>query len=88
MDAVKTGKIRYPQLNTVLMIENCIKQYSGDYTVTQLWKRLDKKVMYQTYKTAIDYLLNSKKVSVKNKKLIWIFNPDLMDRLVGESEEV
>ena len=81
-------KVHYPQLNTVLMIENTIKEHNGEYTVTQLWKKLEKKVMYQTYKTAIDYLIYSRKIAVKNKKIIWIFNPELMDKLLAESEEV
>jgi transcriptional regulator CtsR len=87
MSAAKIEKTHYPQLNTILMIENAIKRHNGEYTVTQLWKKLEKKVMYQTYKTAIDYLLDSRKIAIKNKKLIWIFNPELMDRLMAESEE-
>jgi hypothetical protein len=88
MNEVKIEKAHYPQLNTVLMIEDAVRRYSGNYTVTQLWKRLEKKMMYQTYRTAIDYLVDSRKIAVKNKKLIWIFNPELMDKLLSESEEV
>jgi hypothetical protein len=88
MNEVKIGKVHYPQLNTVLMIEDAVKRHSGEYTVTQLWKRLKKKMMYQTYRTAIDYLVDSRKIAVKNRKLIWIFNPELMDKLLSESEEV
>lgn len=88
MSAAKIDKLHYPQLNTILMIENAIKRHNGEYTVTQLWKKLEKKVMYPTYKTAIDYLVDSRKVAIKNKKLIWIFNPELMDKLLAESEEV
>lgn len=83
----KIEKIHYPQLNTILMIENTIKQHNGEYTITQLWRRLEKSVMYQTYKTAIDYLIESRKVIIKNKKLVWIFNPELMDKLLAKSEE-
>lgn len=84
----ETKKVHYPQLNTVLMIENAIKEYNGEYTLTQLWKKLDKKMMYQTYKTAIDYLIDSRKIIIKNKKIVWIFNPELMDKLLAKSEEV
>jgi len=44
--------------------------------------------MYPTYKTAVDYLMDSRKIAGKNKRLIWIFNPELMDKLLAESEEV
>lgn len=84
----KIEKTHYPQLNTILMIENAVKQYNGKYTITQLWRKLEKGVMYQTYKTAIDYLIVSRKIIIKNRKLIWIFNPDLMDKLIAKSEEV
>lgn len=84
---IKTGKAHNPQLNTIVMIQDAIKKHNGDYTVTQLWKNLDKKVMYPTYKKAIEYLIDSRKVVVKNKKLIWIFNPELIDKLLSNSEE-
>ncbi len=66
--------LHYPRLDTVLMIEDAIKSARTHPTKTGLWKHLPKKVMYQTYKVAVDYLVASRKVMVsKDDKLVWVF---------------
>ncbi|MBI4044826.1 MAG: hypothetical protein HY392_03900 [Candidatus Diapherotrites archaeon] len=70
----RTTVLHYPRLDTVLMVEEAIKKAKDYPSRTQLWKKLPKKVMYQTYKTVIDYLINSRKVILtKDDKLVWIF---------------
>ena len=72
-----------PTLETVLMIERTIKKYSGDFTLTQIWKKLPRKVMYQVYKIAVDYLLDSNKIVIeKDGKVVWIWNPDLINKVL------
>jgi len=75
--------IRYPRLDTVLMIEDFIKENDGTYKKKQLWENLPRKMMYQTYSLALDYLLISGKISVdKEGKIGWIFYPsDAQERL-------
>ena len=46
--------VRSPTLDTVLMVEKTIDKYSGDYNRTELWKKLPKKVMWQTYLVVLD----------------------------------
>ncbi len=46
--------LRYPRLDTVIMVEKFIEDYSGEFKVYQLWKNLPKKVMYQTYKIILN----------------------------------
>ena len=73
--------LRYPRLDTILNIEDFIKEHDGEYTKKQLWSALPKKIMYQTFSTIIDYLLISGKISVDAEgKIGWIFYPE-------ESEE-
>ena len=68
---------RYPRLDTVLMVEEFIKEHDGEYKKKQLWKRLPRKMMYQTFSIAIDYLLVSGKISVDAEgKIGWIFYPE------------
>ena len=66
--------LHYPRLDTVLMVEDAIKK-SRDYPKrTELWEKLPKKVMYQTYKVVIDYLIASRKIIVtKDDRLMWVF---------------
>ena len=44
--------------------------------------------MYQTFKIIIDYLIKSKKVIIKGDKVVWTFNPELMEKLMENSVEV
>ena len=70
----RTTVLHYPRLDTVLMIEEAIKKAEDYPTRTELWKALPKKVMYQTFKIVIDYLIDSRKVIItKDDKLMWIF---------------
>ena len=74
---LKTGK-HQPRLDTLLMVENTIEEYSGEFTKFQLWHKLPKSVMYQTYLTILDYLEYSNKIAFdKDGKLGWIFSPHL-----------
>lgn len=69
--------LRYPRLDTVLMVEQTIKDYSGEYKIYQLWKHLPKKVMYQTYKVILAYLLDINKIAIDCEgKIGYIWSPD------------
>ena len=59
------------------MIEETIQKYDGEFTKCQLWNRLPKKMMYQTFGLAIEYLLESRKISVDSEgKIGWIYYPE------------
>ncbi len=75
--------MRFPTLETVLMVEETIEKYSGQVNRTELWKKLPKKVMWQTYVLVIDYLLYSNKIVVdpRDEKIVWIWNPKLAKML-------
>jgi len=70
----RTTVLHYPRLDTVLMIEEAIKKAEDYPTRTELWRMLPKKVMYQTFKIIIDYLLDSRKIVItKDDKIMWVF---------------
>src|SRR3989344_6402146 len=69
--------LRFPRLDTVLMVEKFIKENDGEYKKRALWENLPKKVMYQTFCVIIDYLLYSRKISVDAEgKIGWIYYPE------------
>ena len=72
--------IHYPRLDTVIMVENKIKSQEEWTSKRQLWLSLDKKIMYQTFNIIISYLEESGKISIKDGKIIWIWNPDLVKK--------
>ncbi|RLG10211.1 hypothetical protein DRN73_08370 [Candidatus Pacearchaeota archaeon] len=83
----KNPFIRSPTLNTVLMIEKTIEKYSGEFNKTELWKKLPKKVMWQTYLIVLDYLENINKIAFdRDKKIAYIWNPKLAKMLSKQKE--
>ncbi len=72
-----------PQLDTILMVENAILNADDYYTRTQLWKRLPRKIQYQTYKRILDYLEASGKIAFNTTKIIYtgVNNPKLQDMI-------
>ncbi len=74
--------LRYPRLDTVLMVEDSIRKAKGDRTVTELWKKLPKKVMWQTFLTILDYLGYSGKIAItKDRHVVWIWAPHKIEEL-------
>ncbi|MDP2666322.1 MAG: hypothetical protein Q8P05_02375 [Candidatus Diapherotrites archaeon] len=69
---------RYPRLDTVLMIEEVLRDAGGDFSVREIWKRLPKQVMWQTYLTVLDYLEYSNKILIdpRDNHPIWIWDPE------------
>ncbi|MFH1637806.1 MAG: hypothetical protein ABIB71_05260 [Candidatus Woesearchaeota archaeon] len=70
--------LRYPRLDTVLMVENAIRKHDGEFKKKALWQNLPKKMMYQTFCVIIEYLLYSRKISIDSEgKIGWICYPSL-----------
>ena len=66
--------LHYPRLDTVLMVEDAIKNFSDYPTKTELWQSLPKKMQYQTLCVILDYLLASNKIIMaKDRRIVWIF---------------
>lgn len=81
----KTQVLHYPRLDTVLMVEEFIREHSGEYAKTALWQKLPKRTMYQTYSLILDYLTSSAKVSIDSEgKVGWIYNPALAKKFLAK----
>ncbi|MFA6907442.1 MAG: hypothetical protein WC263_01305 [Candidatus Micrarchaeia archaeon] len=70
--------LRYPRLDTILMVEDAIKNADDYMTKTQLWKSLKKKVMYQTFCVIMDYFEHSGRIIYDkgDRAIIWIWDPE------------
>ena len=80
----KSPFVRSPTLDTVLMIERTIEKFSGEFNKTNLWKRLPKKVMWQTYIFVLDYLQSINKIAIDaNGVLGYIWSPDVAKSFAG-----
>ena len=80
-----TKILHYPQLDTVLMVEEFIKDHSGEFKKKDLWSNLPKKMMYQTYCVIFDYLYDSKKIAKDSDgKIAWIWDPEGVEKFLSK----
>ncbi len=71
----KKKVLRYPRLDTVMMVEKAIKKHDGEFKKRALWEHLPKKMMYQTFCVVIDYLY-PRKISIDAEgKIGWVYYP-------------
>ena len=82
----QTTILHSPTLESVLMVEGAIQKYSQECGKYQLWKKLPKKMMYQTFLVILDYLEQSGKIIIdKDGCIIWVFNPERVKQLIKEN---
>ena len=80
-----TTILHSPTLESVIMVEKTIQKYSQECGKYQLWKKLPKKMMYQTFQTILDYLENSGKIMIdKDGIVIWTYNPEQIRKLISQ----
>ncbi len=81
----ETTILHSPTLESVIMVEKTIQKHSQECGKYQLWKKLPKKMMYQTFQTILDYLENSGKILVdKDGCVIWTYNPEMIRKLISQ----
>jgi len=72
-----------PQLDTILMVENAIREAKSYPTKKELLKSLPKQIQYQTFNRILEYLEGSNKIVFDGRKIVWVFpdNPKLKELL-------
>jgi hypothetical protein len=64
-----------PTLNTVLMVEDTLKNMRGSIiTIAELKRKLPKQVNHDTLKIILEYLEKSNKIAVSLKGITWVHN--------------
>jgi len=64
-----------PTLNTVLMVEKVLQEAKEIIKISELKRRLPKKVMHSTLLQILDYLQESGKILITTKGIVWIYRP-------------
>lgn len=73
---------RSPTLQTVLMVEKFIDEHSGEYKKTELFKKLPKKVMWQTFQVIMEYLESVLKIAYDNEGyVVYIWSPEFYEKI-------
>jgi len=82
---VQSTMLHSPTLESVIMVEKTIQKYSQEYGKYQLWKKLPKKMMYQTFQLILNYLEESGKIIIdKDRCIIWTYDPEGIKRLISK----
>ncbi|MBI2499346.1 hypothetical protein HYV88_03840 [Candidatus Woesearchaeota archaeon] len=85
---IETNNIaRSPTLQTVSMVEKFIDEHSGEYKKTELFKKLPKKVMWQTFQVIMEYLEDTLRIAYDNESyVVYIWNPTLYEKYANRKD--
>lgn len=79
--------VRSPTLQTVLMVEEFIKENSGEFKKTELFENLPRKVMWGTFQVIMKYLEQTYKILLeKNGTITYIWNPRFYEKIKNRPE--
>jgi len=83
----KNDIARSPTLQTVMMVENFIKENSGEYKKTELFNKLPRKVMWQTFQVIMEYLESTLRIAYDNEGyIVYIWNPELYKKYANRKD--
>ena len=73
---VQVQKLKHaPTLNTIIMVENTLKNMEKSViTIAELKRNLPKQVNHNTLRVILEYLEESNKIAVTLKGITWIHN--------------
>jgi len=75
---------RSPRLDTIVMVENFIKEHSGEFKKTELLNKLPKKMMWGTFNVILQHLYDNNRILIDDKGyIIYTWNPVLAKRLLS-----
>ena len=81
----QTRLLHSPTLESVMMVEKSIQRHSQECGKYQLWRKLPRKMMYQTFLVILDYLNKSGKIMIDEEGcVIWTYNPQRVRRLLSK----
>ena len=68
---IKDG--RFPNLGSILMVEEILKKADSAVSIAEIKRRLPKKIMHQTLKIILAYLWESRKIEYTPEGIKWVF---------------
>ncbi len=75
MNLLQKKVIHYPNLKTILMVENILKNSEVMITREELKRRLPMSIMHQTMNLILQYLEEKGMIIDSRKGILWIYNP-------------
>ena len=86
----KTELKRYPNLNTVLMVEDFLKEHRDlPMKISEIRKQLPKQIMHQTLQVILEYLWKSGKIIYGPRGVQWIYSePQHLRNMLEDALEI
>jgi hypothetical protein len=85
----KAAVLHSPTLESVIMVEKTIRKHSQEFGKYRLWKKLPKKMMYQTFQVILEYLESSGKIMIDRDGIVfWTYNPKMIRTLISKGLKV
>ena len=66
--------IHYPRLNTILMVEDVLRNSEVAISKNELLRRLPRQVMRQTLNVILEYLEGKGAIVIRSKGVLWVYN--------------
>jgi len=86
---MKQEVIHYPNLKTVLMVEEVLKNAELAMTKTEIKKRLQNSIMHQTLNIILEYLEERGMIAFTSKGIVWIYNQSpILDAAIKKGVEI
>ena len=73
--------LHYPRLDTILNVENIIREAKDPISKNEIDRRLEKKIMRPTLNTILEYLQDSGKIAILKEGIVWIYRKDISQKL-------
>jgi len=84
---IKNYPVRSPTLQTVLMVEEFIKEHNSEFKKTELFEKLPRKVMWNTFQIIMTYLEDTYKIIIEKDGIItYIWNPKFFEKIKDRPE--
>ncbi len=75
-----------PTLESVILVEKTIQKYSQECGKYQLWNKLPRKMMYQTFQVILAYLEDSGKIMIDDEGIvIWTHDPKGIKKILQQN---
>jgi len=87
MNKIKQEILHYPNLKTVLMVEDTLKKSNEMLNREELKAKLPVKIMHQTLNVILQYLEKSGKIIDGRKGILWIYKEDISEKLKMKLEK-
>jgi hypothetical protein len=73
--------LHFPRLDTVVRVENLLRDAQEPLSKNEIDRRLTKKIMRSTLNVILNYLEESGKIGITKKGFIWIWHEDITKKL-------